>query len=186
MTLSISDLISLVGIITSLLISLISVIISVINIKQNNKAIEASIRPYITVYATLVTLQATHLYIVLKNFGNTGAVIKSFSTSCDISKYDFYHLEGTKSIFDDINGTFFAPKQSIYIDIDVAKALKDNIHTINFKIEYISTIGEYDENVNINLDTYYMVGKGRASANKSSEYLKYISNCLEELVERKL
>lgn len=186
MTLSTSDLISLI-------ISLASIAIAILTLRQNNKMIEASTRPYITVYGTMVTIESSNTYFVLKNFGNTGAKITLFSPSCDISQYDYIKNKLASSVtlncpFENIEGTFLAPQQSTYLYVDVDKAIKDNVHIINFKIRYTANNKSYDEDVDINLDNYYMVAKNRPNPNSKipEGYLQYISSSLQELVERKL
>lgn len=79
----ISDKIQLLGIVVSTLTSLIAIIISVRTLKQNSKMIEDSSRPYIGIYGMSTYICNRHYYIIIKNFGQSVAHIKSLSYDFD-------------------------------------------------------------------------------------------------------
>lgn len=46
--------------------------------------IENSTRPYIIIYGRVTKFESPNYYIVLKNFGQTGAIIEDFKCSVDL------------------------------------------------------------------------------------------------------
>lgn len=77
MSLTPSDVIQLIGILASLITSIIAIIISVLTLKQNSKTIDETSRPYVAIYAKTTNFQSPHYYLVVKNFGQSGATISS-------------------------------------------------------------------------------------------------------------
>ena len=62
--------------ILSFALAAISVVTVVITLKQNNKMLEATSKPYVVAY--LVYQEApSHIYLCIKNFGQTSAIVKS-------------------------------------------------------------------------------------------------------------
>ena len=84
---SVSDWINLSLSILSFILAVISVITVVITLRQNHKMIEESNRPYISIYGDETNFSSPQFYIVIKNFGKTGAIIKSLECDIDLSKY---------------------------------------------------------------------------------------------------
>lgn len=87
MSLTPSDVIQLIGILASLITSIIAIIISVLTLKQNSKMIDETSRPYVAIYAKTTNFQSTQYYLVIKNFGQTGATISSIKCSPDITPF---------------------------------------------------------------------------------------------------
>ena len=81
-----SNIIEIIGIIVSLCTSLFAITISVKTLKQNSQMIEDSTRPYIGIYGGGIFVKSPDYYIVLKNFGQNSATIKSFSYDFDLAK----------------------------------------------------------------------------------------------------
>lgn len=77
-SLSKSDIINIISIIASLIPSIVAIVISIKSLRQNNKMIEASSRPYISIYVESITLCEQTSFFVIKNFGNTPAYINDF------------------------------------------------------------------------------------------------------------
>ena len=77
MSLTPSDVIQLIGILASLITSVIAIIISVLTLKQNSKMIDETSRPYVAIYAKTTNFQSPQYYLVINNFGQTGATISS-------------------------------------------------------------------------------------------------------------
>ena len=84
-SLTTSDIIDLINVISSFFLGLVGIAISLfalrqsrIAIKQNNQMLEDSSRPYITLYLDSITICEQQSYFVLKNFGNTPACITDF------------------------------------------------------------------------------------------------------------
>ena len=84
--LSPSDLIQIAGIIVSLICSLIAIAISLKTLKQNSKMIENSTRPYIGIYIASTYIRDVSCYLVVKNFGQSAATIRSFTYDFDLAK----------------------------------------------------------------------------------------------------
>ena len=84
---SISDWINLSLSILSLILAITSIITVVLTLKQNNKMIESNTRPYISVYGDMTNFANLQFYIIVKNFGKSGAVIKDFTCDIDLKKY---------------------------------------------------------------------------------------------------
>lgn len=82
-----SDVIQLIGILASLITSVIAIIISVLTLKQNSKMIDETSRPYVAIYAKTTNFQSPQYYLVIKNFGQTGATISSIKCSPDITPF---------------------------------------------------------------------------------------------------
>jgi hypothetical protein len=69
--LQLSDLIDILAIAVSTLVGIISIVIATLTLRQNNKMIEESTRPYITIYSGITYFQRAKFYVILKNFGNS-------------------------------------------------------------------------------------------------------------------
>lgn len=92
MSLAPSDVIQLIGILASLITSVIAIIISVLTLKQNSKMIDETSRPYVAIYAKTTNFQSPQYYLVIKNFGQTGATISSIKCSPDISLHSLFEV----------------------------------------------------------------------------------------------
>ena len=69
-----SEIINLILCILSFVLAAISVITVVITLKQNNKMLEANVRPYVVVYLVYEEF-FNQTYLCVKNFGETSALI---------------------------------------------------------------------------------------------------------------
>ena len=85
----VSIIINIVLSILSFVLAVISVITVVITLKQNNKMIENSTRPYIVIYGRYTNFQDPTYYLVVKNMGQTGASISGFSCDIDLAQYAY-------------------------------------------------------------------------------------------------
>lgn len=138
-----TDWIQLFSIIASLSISVISILVAVFTLRQNSKMIEESTRPYILIYDAYTNISSVHFYLILKNFGKTGATITEFKSNHDMSIFD-----SKQPPFEHIVGTFLAPGQSIRAHIE----LPQNINLeINFDIKYKTSNKEYKQASSIHL-----------------------------------
>jgi hypothetical protein len=178
---SIGDWINAILCILSFLLAAISVVTVVITLKQNSKMIEESNRPYISVYGEQTNFSSPQFYIVLKNFGRTGAIIKSLECDIDLSKYSY---STGVTPFQNIVGTMLAPNQNFICNIDNMQLSADNVEVLNFHIVYTANNKTYDEKYPVN---YQAVKKNitTKSATKDNE-LKTISYTLQEMVQKDL
>ena len=179
-TLSASSAISLIGILASLLASLIAIGVSLASIKQNSKMIEESSRPYVVIYGNTTNFQSPNFYLILKNFGQSGAVIDSITCNCDLSKYSYTPQYVP---FANIAGTMVAPGQTYIYGLDVRK-LYENPFLLTFEIKYSANKKKYRESFTINPKALSDSVITRAST--SNKELKIISYTLQDLVEKLL
>ena len=167
----------------SLLLAVISVITVVITVIQNHRMIEASTRPYISIYDAVTNFQSTNYYIILKNCGNSSATITSFETNYDLLNY-VETSSRPRRPFEHIVGTTIVPGKSVTCLVSLKKLLNDT-NLLEFKISYKSPAGKfYSEQINLNLQALTDSLIKRAST-KDSE-LKIISFTLQDLVEKQL
>lgn len=178
---TISDKINATLSILSFILSAISVISVVLDLRQNKKMMENSTRPYVIVHSNITYFQDLKYYLVIKNYGQTGAVIKDFKCSVDLLKY--YYLD-KRRVFDHIAGTFIAPQQSFVACIDSKKLIYDNIDKFEFWIKYSDGRKEYEENYTINVLADADNVKSRAST--TGDNTKIISYVLQDMAEKLL
>lgn len=62
------------------LLSILAIIISIVALvktsRDNNKILEETSRAYISIYTETLNANRNHFYIVIRNFGNTNAILK--------------------------------------------------------------------------------------------------------------
>ncbi len=176
-----SDWVNLSLSILSFILAVISVVTVVITLRQNNKMIESSSRPYIVVYGDMTNFSDLQFYIILKNFGKSGAVIKKLTCDVDLSKYN-YGI--TLTPFERIENTMLAPNQNIVCSIDHQKLNKDDINVLNFSIEYEFCGKSYNENYTVNYGAFRKNITTKSST--QNKELKTISYTLQEMVQKDL
>ena len=185
--LSTSDFLQIISIIISLFISTTSIIISIKTLKQNQSMIEANCRPYITIYATPISISGTHLYLTLKNFGASNTEIRSFKCNRQLEKYRID--DNVLLPFENLEHTFVAPNQSIIAPIDIMKLKKDTDELI-FEVSYKFKDLIYTDTININLKTFIDTGILRTPVPQDSDELTKATiktvNALEQIVEKML
>lgn len=178
--LSPSDIIEILGIVMSLVTSIIAIAISVKTLKQNSDMIEESTRPYVVIYSEITNFQNPSYYLILKNFGQSGAVITSLDCDHDLAQYSYSEQFVP---FSNIAGTFIAPGQSFLCCIDSHKFLKES-GVIHLSIKYKANGNIYSDSFNINPKAYSDLVQTRATT--KNDELKIISYALQNLVEKQL
>lgn len=178
--LSTSDIIQLGGIISSTLIGVIAIIISVITLRQNHKLIQESARPYILVYTGITYFHDLHYYLIIKNFGQTGAQITDFSCDYDLSICSY---SPTHPPFSHIVDTFIAPGQSLVYDVDSQKLLKDT-RLLKISIAYKADKQTFNDTFSLNLDADADIIRSRPL--KGTNDLKLIAFALQDISEKML
>lgn len=176
-----SDWINLCLAILSLLLSIISVVTVVITLRQNKKMIESTSRPYVVIYGEITNFSNLMFYIVMKNYGKSGAKIKKLSCDVDLSRYSY-----SPSIvpFGHIENTMLAPNQNIICNLDFLQLNRDNVETLNFIIEYEFCGKTYTESFPVN---YAVFRKNLVTkASTPNKELKTISYAIQELVQKNL
>lgn len=179
----ISVYVNIVLCILSFLLAAISVIIVIITIKQNNKMIEASNRPYVVAYTDATYIDVTRYYIVVKNFGNSGATITKFECNFDLSRCAF---DKDRIPFSKLKNTFIAPQQSFTSVINNIELYK-NTDSLTFYIEYTDGIKKYSDTIKIDLTATEDLLHMNAANNKTKNpELENISLTLQNILEKSL
>ena len=166
--------------ILSFILAAISVITVVITLRQNNRMIDNSTRPYVVVYSVVTNFQTPDYYICVKNFGQSGTVITKFTCDVDLKKYS-YHKEHIP--FEHLSNTFIAPGQSFICNLDPIELFKE-VHPLTFDIEYKSNGKHYTNTFTINIQADSDLIHTRAST-KDKE-LCIISYTLQDIAEKLL
>lgn len=179
-SLTMSDKIQLCGIILSTLVSLIAIVISVLTLRQNNKMIEDSTRPYIVMYTGTTNFQSPSYYLIMKNFGQTGAYITSFRCDYDLAKCSY---NDKRAPFSNIENTFLVPGQSYSCSINPLKLFEDP-RPIKIDLSYKAGAKEYNDTFILNVEADPGMIHSRA-ATKDKE-LKIISYTLQDIAEKML
>ena len=179
-SLSTDNVISIIGIIASLLTSIVAIVISLKTLKQNSVMINESTRPYVVMYSQTTNFQNSSLYLVLKNFGQSGATITKLECDFDLS---LWSVINNKTPFSNFEGVFIAPGQSFLTSLHTRKVF-ENPHPITFKITYRSGNRSYSDSFTINPSSRADLVKTRAATD--GKELKIISYTLQDLVEKNL
>ena len=178
---TVSDWINLSLSILSFILAVISVVTVVITLRQNHKMIEESNRPYITVYGDETNFSSPQFYLIIKNFGKTGAIIESLDCDIDLSKYSY---QTGITPFQNIVGTLIAPNQNFVCNIDNMQLGADNVDVINFTIKYTANGKVYCEKYPVN---YSALKKNiTTKVSTKDKELKAISYALQEMVQKDL
>ena len=180
--LSVSDKINIISIVATTFISLASLYIAMVTLKQNNKMMEGSTRPYVVVYGAVTNFQSPIYKIIVKNFGQSGALITNFETDHDLIDFNFGY--GTKRPSENLCGTFIAPNQSFVCAIDYKKILDKEVNKINFRISYEFEDKIYNESIDLNVFAELDILSPRAST--TDKELKIISYTLQDMVDKSL
>lgn len=133
----------------SFALAAISVVTVVITLRQNNKMLEASSKPYVVAY--LVYQEApSHIYLCIKNFGQTSAIVKSLKIEPEFS----LHKKSSNEL---MNNTMLAPNQQVHFLLlkdDKNKIIYDNVFEFSVGIEYqdCCTKKIYNESYKMNME----------------------------------
>ena len=132
-----SDIIQILGIIASFLTALVAIIISLVTMRQNSKMIEESSRAIISIYPQSINTGTPMLFIVIKNFGNSPAIIRKFDYDFDFT--DCYKFRSERDYLKDFVGSTLAPGQSRICGLDYTKLTRP----VTFSLEYQSAKKAY-------------------------------------------
>lgn len=178
---NISDWINVALCILSLVLAVISVITVIITLRQNHQMIENATRPYVTIYGAVTGFDATMFYLVLRNYGQSCALITEFSSHADLS-----HLvldEHFPVPFEHIVGHTLAPNQAIQFPINHF-GLKPEDVPLTFTIRYSCSEKTYTEVTTVNIQSHG--DKLIVHANPNDSHIHVISNTLQEMAVRQL
>lgn len=174
----ISDWINVALCILSFILAAISVITVVITLRQNAKMISNSTRPYVVCMGEMTNCQSPQFYLVIKNYGNSGARIKSIEFSIDVEKICYHNLKP----FDNPNNSFIAPNQSIICALNNQSINENKIEEFDVRIVYSDDFKTYDEKYRIGYK--FQAKNVHIRAATEGKELRAISYSLQELVER--
>lgn len=164
--------------ILSFILATISVVTVLITIRQNNKMLEESTRPVITIYTQSINLGLPLTYLIIKNCGNSPAYMKKLNADVDFS--GCYKINSSKNYIDEFSRCNFAPGQSRYCILDLNKIQ----NTVNFTVEYSSQTKTYKETFEIDLSA--ASGMPYSRSETPGKELFQISIALQEMLLRNL
>ena len=173
----ISDIINTVLCILSFLLAAISVVTVMITLRQNNRMLENSTRPYVMIYGGITAVHGTQVYLVLRNYGQISALITDFSCNVDLSKCTA--LEDGPVPFAHIVGHTIAPNQAIHDPINYLN-LKQLCACPTFSIQYSANGKTYSETAVVNLPAHGDVLFSHAGEEAVDS--RVISNTLQEML----
>lgn len=179
---NIINILELIAILVTATAAIVSIVIAVVTLRQNQKMIEESTRPYIVIYGTVTNFQSPMYKLVIKNFGQSGGTITNFVSKSNLSELTFGNSDYKP--FSNLRNTFFAPGQSIICNIDYQKIVTNEISNLKFEIEYKSNSKMYGEIIDVNVKA--VKGQSSSRASTKDKELKIISYALQELVEKLL
>lgn len=163
----------------SFLLAFISIVFVIVTLKQNNRMLEASSRPYISIYLETITICEQTTFFVIKNFGTTPALITKFEYDPILKttpqKHNLYNLQ-----FDYIRELTISPGQSKLMPYDTQKLSNPNL---TFVIGYISQDEKYyEDSVTVNAKNYSHIPVPRPETGVSPDNLREV-NTLREILE---
>ncbi len=123
---------SIVLSVLSFLLACISVWVAVSTLRQNNKMIEETTRPSLSLLFSYDVV----LDIVLKNTGRSDAIIKSITHDMVFDSPHGYYP------FKNCEGVVIAPNQYIHYVEDFRSFCEKNADSVHVKIEYCSNVGK--------------------------------------------
>lgn len=167
-----------IGVLATILASIIAIAISVVTLRQNNKMIESTSRPNLSIYGNSTNTGSPMLYFVIHNFGSSLAEITSL-------KYDFdftncYKIQNEKDYIKTLVGCTLAPNQSKICLLDYDKVDK----IVNFEISYKSSAKSYNEKFAVDFRAGNAMVAAKTS-NKDKE-LETISYTLQDMLLKDL
>ena len=164
----------------SVLLAALSMVFIVLTLRQNNRLIEESTRPYIGV-SFLNLNNGTPIYeIVVKNYGQSAGKITHFETDVDLRKYVLGHAG--LPLFEGIEGMSLMPGQALISAVDYTGLRANNIDLITFHLSYAGPAGVYSECCEVGVAVNANLVQGRCSTDGAE--MKTISYSLQTITER--
>ncbi|MFF5994824.1 hypothetical protein AAGS61_08675 [Lysinibacillus sp. KU-BSD001] len=165
--LDISNKIAIVSALATFSVSIISTIIALLALRTTKKSITEANRPYVVIAIETIETGFYAKYLVIKNYGTTGAYIDFVKTNHEFKNTYF------NNFIKDLTTRFIAPGQSFvsYLDIEPEEA------QMEFEIQYSSPLGKYQERFTLNEKLYKH--QVRKSVNQSQ--LSELSNVLNNV-----
>src|SRR5690625_5063871 len=123
-SLVVSDWIQIVSILATTTISIISVFIALKSLKLTRKSIEDANKPYISCYVEMIEVGHFQKYFVIKNFGNTPAIIIDIAFDKHIKDL------GRNGKIDSIKDTMIAPGQKFITSVNIEEKEMFTVHLV--------------------------------------------------------
>lgn len=182
-----TDWINISLVVFSLILAAISVITVIITLKQNNKMLEESTRPILSIYTDELNSGMPVLFFVVKNFGRSPAVITSISSDVDFKDFLIGSSQNANmEKYDPIvllKNAVVAPDQSRKCTLDYSKTP----NMINILIEYKSSVGKkYKEAYSIDLKAGVGLPSAKVTSKEDHGSLEHISYTLQEMLQKKI
>ena len=159
--------------ILSFALAAISVITVIVTLKQNNRMIEESTRPYVTARIEHI---GNIFYLCIKNYGQSAAMIKKIKINDNVRKVLFKQF---RDVFSDLEDSTMPPGYS-YMTAISQDEVSGEENILEMDISYESTAKKYDEHIRINLDAHKQALVGRTNV-KPGEELKVIARVLQDI-----
>lgn len=175
----IATIVNIILCVLSFILAAISVITVVITLRQNNKMIEESTRPVISIYTEEINAGEPFFYLVVKNFGQSPAYITKFEYDFDFN--GCYKIRNNKDYLQKLTKSVLAPGQSRICILDYEKINKE----VTFIISYQSSIKKsYTETFTIDLKAGVSMPYGKIAT--EGKELRTISYTLQEMLQKNL
>ncbi|MGE7944088.1 hypothetical protein ACQKNB_18585 [Lysinibacillus xylanilyticus] len=142
--LNISDKITIISSSVTAIISIASVWIALKALQTTKNSIVEANRPYVVIAIETIDIGFYAKYLVVKNYGNTGAYIKSIKSNHDFSDKYF------SNFLKDFSDKFIAPGQSFITYLDI----QQNESHMQFEISYTDSNKEYKETFKLDTSLY--------------------------------
>lgn len=174
-----SEIINTILCVLSFALAAISVVTVVITLRQNSKMLESNSRPYVVAY--LVYQEApSHIYLCIKNYGKTSAIVKSLKIAPEFS----LHKKTSNEL---MNNTMLAPNQQLHflvLNEDKEKIIHENVFEFSVNIEYqdCCTNKVYTESYTMNMEyvmTVLSIEHGRTNLTPEQNSLRNIEKILD-------
>lgn len=175
---SISDWLTLIGIIASLITSIVAIFISIKTLKQNSQMIEESTRPVISIYSQYFDGK---LYIITKNFGNTSCVIDYIHSDMNITSEESQTMKGNP--FERAKGATLPPNGQMICTL-IPYKLKTR--KFNFDIKYHSTSHHYKDTFFLDCDADNPFPDTHTRVTGTEKSLEKMSRTLEDILKTRL
>ena len=166
---NLSLIVDIVSTIASIILSIIAIIISIVTLAQNNKMIFESNKPNIVIFSKVISFTSPHYFIVLKNFGLSGAIITNIEYDNPLTSYF------DRKPFEHMKDVFIAPSQSFLYPLNPHSKPEEKVR---FKITYKYLHKIYTETCVVNFEHYKDVCYQKVHTSKNIEEL---SNVLQEM-----
>jgi len=162
-------------------VSIIAVIISVLSLKQTQHSIEQANRPYVVVYKDYIqVLNNIQEYIIIKNFGKTGATIDCLEFN---PNYKDYWRD--RNVFENIGNNFIAPSQSISTIIS-SNVDEDKDGITEVTIYYHNGKKKYQETIVLNEELTHDFVFAKSNPTSKDTIEKVIAKTAQEILRKRL